>query len=194
MDSGQHRRILVVMVLLGVLAFVPVGVRLYSLMVRDYHYYTGLARNNQSRTTPVTADRGDILDLKHGLIDFDGEQIEIFYDVTQSNTWSKDFKETRYLGGSVQGDWNKAVGMTSTVSVSAVTVMDQEKIKAMRRLASYPGVCHLRTLDGASFSCDIQISENRNYGQDTFRAEYSISATRVDPDGFDGDTYGSWSE
>ncbi|MBR4990236.1 MAG: PASTA domain-containing protein [Oscillospiraceae bacterium] len=68
MDSGQHRRILFVMVLLGVLAFVPVGVRLYSLMVRDYHYYTGLARNNQSRTTPVTADRGDILDRNMNIL------------------------------------------------------------------------------------------------------------------------------
>ena len=68
MDSGQHRRILFVMVLLGVLAFVPVGVRLYSLMVRDYHYYTGLARKNQSRTTPVTADRGDILDRNMNIL------------------------------------------------------------------------------------------------------------------------------
>ena len=36
MDSGQHHRILTVMVVLGLLAFVPVGVRLYALMVRDY--------------------------------------------------------------------------------------------------------------------------------------------------------------
>ena len=34
MDSGHHRRILIAMGLLGILAFVPVAWRLYDLMVR----------------------------------------------------------------------------------------------------------------------------------------------------------------
>ena len=68
MDSGQHRRILLVMVLLGLLAFAPLGLRLYGLMIRDYDYYAGLARNNQSRSTPVTADRGDILDRNMNIL------------------------------------------------------------------------------------------------------------------------------
>lgn len=153
-----------------------------------------ITADNEIAWIDLGIEQGDYLDLKYGLIDFDGEQIQIFYDVNQSNSWEKDFKETRYLGGAVQGDWNKAIGMTSQVNVSAVTVKDHTMIKAMRQLAAYPGICHLRTLDGASFACDIQISENRNYGQNTSRAEYTISATRVDPDGFDGETYESWSE
>lgn len=68
MDSGQHHRILTVMVILGLLAFVPVGVRLYGLMVRDYEYYARLARSNQSRTTHVAADRGDILDRNMNIL------------------------------------------------------------------------------------------------------------------------------
>ena len=68
MDSGQHHRILLVVLLLGLLAFVPVGVRLYALMVRDYDYYAGLARKNQSRTTQVQADRGDILDRNMNIL------------------------------------------------------------------------------------------------------------------------------
>ena len=52
-DSGQHRRILAVMALLGVLAFVPVTLRLYQLMVADYGYYSALALRNQSRITSV---------------------------------------------------------------------------------------------------------------------------------------------
>ena len=35
-DSGQHRRILAVAMLFGVLAFVPGGLRLYDLMVVNY--------------------------------------------------------------------------------------------------------------------------------------------------------------
>ena len=61
-DSGHHRRILAVMALLGVLAFVPVTLRLYQLLVRDYGYYSTLALRNQSRTTAVTGHRGTIFD------------------------------------------------------------------------------------------------------------------------------------
>ena len=62
LDSGQHRRILLVSAVLGGLAFVPVAVRLYTLMVTDYDYYSNLALRNQTRTTTVSADRGDIFD------------------------------------------------------------------------------------------------------------------------------------
>ena len=62
MDSGQHRRIVLTAAVLGLLAFVPVGLRLYELMITDYHYYSNLALRNQTRTTPVTANRGTIYD------------------------------------------------------------------------------------------------------------------------------------
>ena len=62
MDSGQHQRIMMVMAVFGWLAFLPVGIRLYGLMIRDYDYYARRALNNQTRVTHVAADRGDILD------------------------------------------------------------------------------------------------------------------------------------
>ena len=62
MDSGQHRRILLIMVLIGIAAFLPASVRLHQLMVTDHSHYSALALRNQSRTTPVAADRGMILD------------------------------------------------------------------------------------------------------------------------------------
>ena len=61
-DTGQHNRILAVMALLGLLAFVPIIMRLYTLMVTDYEYYANLALRNQTRTTTVTAERGNIYD------------------------------------------------------------------------------------------------------------------------------------
>ncbi len=67
-DSGHHRRILAVMVLLGVLAFVPVALRLYQLMVEEYDYYASLALRNQTRTTAVTADRGTIYDRNMNIL------------------------------------------------------------------------------------------------------------------------------
>ena len=61
-DTGQHRRIIAVMLVLGIAAFVPVALRLYQLMIADYDYYSQLALRNQTRTTSVTADRGVIYD------------------------------------------------------------------------------------------------------------------------------------
>ena len=68
MDSGHHRRIGVVILLLGVLAFVPATLRLCSLMVGSYAYYAEKALRNQTRTTHVAADRGDIFDRNMNLL------------------------------------------------------------------------------------------------------------------------------
>ena len=62
LNTGQHRRIYLTMLLFGVLAFLPVFWRLYDLMVRQYDRYAALALRNQTRTTSVTALRGEIYD------------------------------------------------------------------------------------------------------------------------------------
>ena len=67
-DSGQHRKILAVMVILGMAAFVPVALQLYNLMIRNYAYYSRLALRNQTRTTTVTADRGTIYDRNMNIL------------------------------------------------------------------------------------------------------------------------------
>ena len=67
-DSGQHRRILGVSLMLGILAFLPIGVRLWNLMVTNYDYYSYQALRNQSRTTNVTADRGIIYDRNMNIL------------------------------------------------------------------------------------------------------------------------------
>ena len=67
-DTGQHRRILIVMAMLGALAFGPVAWRLYDLMIENYEYYAGLALRNQSRTTSVSPRRGEIYDRNMDLL------------------------------------------------------------------------------------------------------------------------------
>ena len=67
-DSGHHRRILIVMLLLGVLAFVPIAAQLAGLMVGSFDYYSRKALRNQTRTTVVTADRGTIYDRNMNIL------------------------------------------------------------------------------------------------------------------------------
>ena len=69
---------------------------------------------------------------------------------------------------------------------------NQLMIQQLRRLADYPGICHVRTRDGSSYAADVQVSETRDMGQDVIRSEFTLSITRVDPEGFDGLTYADW--
>jgi len=77
-DSGQRRRIVIIALLLGCLVFVPVAFRLYKLMVVDHGYYSDLALRNQSRTTNVTTDRGQILDRNMNIL-ASSETVETVY-------------------------------------------------------------------------------------------------------------------
>lgn len=126
------------------------------------------------------------LDTLSNIIDFGGNQVIITYNVDLSNQWKKDFKETQYLGGSVQGDWNPAVSRTGSINGVLIKATDQELIEAMRRLAVYPEVCHVRTVDGSSYSADVQVSESRGHEPSDLVASFTLNITRVDPEEPDG--------
>ena len=56
------RRTMVLMVLFGVVVFIPLIVTLYNLMIRDHDYYEAQAIDNQTRYTSLSAARGQIYD------------------------------------------------------------------------------------------------------------------------------------
>ncbi len=80
MDSGQHRRVMLIAVFLGILAFLPMIARLYSLMVDQYEYYSGLALRNQTRSTAVTADRGTIYDRNLNILAYSENRENVYLD------------------------------------------------------------------------------------------------------------------
>lgn len=145
-------------------------------------------------------DENDYLDLFSVLIDFNGDQISLPYNVQLSNRWAKDFQQTNYLGGSVQGDWNPAVNRTGSVSTIGIVTdefgLDEVDgtIEAVRRLATYPGICHIRTPDGSSYSANINVSEDREEKMINKIAKYSLEITAVDAQELDGVTYELWQE
>ncbi len=133
---------------------------------------------------------GDVIEDDLMVIDVNGDQIELPYDLTLQNSWSKDFKRTSYLGGSVQGDWNPAV--TRDISANTVIVRgeDLDDQIEMRRLAGYAGAAHIRTPDGSSVACDIQVRESQSY--DSQRVSYSLAIKVVDPQAPEGMTLAEW--
>lgn len=150
----------------------------------DYASASGLAWYD------TDSDDGDLLEEQQMIIDVDGEQIELPYNLELSNKWNKDFKRTSYLGGSVQGDWNPAVTRDLSADTVLVRNLDLDRQLAMRDLAGYAGVAHVRTPDGSSLTCDIQISESQSY--ETKKVTYSMTIQAVDPQEPAGLTLAEW--
>ena len=141
-------------------------------------------------TTP--ADDDDLLDFPANIIDFGTGRVVLMYEIDLANSWTKDFTETQYLGGAVQGDWNPAVRRTTTMTAVAITEDDQTTIESMRRLAEHPGICHVRTKDGSSFAADVQCSEDYKQNNNQRLVTFQLKITRVDPEGYDGMTLAEW--
>lgn len=137
-------------------------------------------------------DVEEIFDVDYNIIDFDRGRVLLNYNVDVSNQWSKDFQETRYLGGSIQGDWNRAVERKSTVSAVTVPILDEGTVESVRRLAEHAGICHVRTRDGSSYSADVQVSEDYSHSTDFEVVSYSFTITKVDPEELDGMTRAEW--
>lgn len=128
--------------------------------------------------------------VPYSIFDFGGDQIRVLLNQNIGSSWDKDFTETKYLGGSVQGDWNAAVSRTGTVNTYALKLQDPLTIEKVRRLATYTGIVHVRTIDGSSYAADVQVSEDYNF--DTPARSFSLKITRVDPEGFDAVTLDEW--
>lgn len=151
--------------------------------------------------TDFRSDESDDFVYSDGnIIDFGDESVKVMFNLDLNNNWSKDFAETKYLGGSIQGDWNDGVSMTSTISTNVIT-SDWDTISKLRNLAKYVGICHVRTRDGMNYLADVEVSERLPYeayfdpqGSVTNIAEYSLNITKIDPIETDGMTLKDWEE
>lgn len=153
-----------------------------------------ITEDNNIAWTDTGLEEGDILESERAIIDFDGNQLLLYYNVDVGHQWDKDFQQTKYLGGSIQGDWNAGVSRSGSISATMITLTDAEQIRMMRELAVYTGVCHIRTTDGSSYTADVQVSEDRDHDDYGKLASFSLTVTRVDAETLDGLTYQQWAE
>ena len=147
-----------------------------------------ITANNQPAWTDLIDEA--VLNEYCIIIDFNGERVVLPYNIGLNSRWTKDFKVTSYLGGAQQGDWNPVVTRTATYTVSLLS--GDDTIMAVRRLADYHGICHIRTPEGSSYNCNIDVSENQTFAPSE-KVNYTITATRVDPETLDGLTFEEWS-
>ena len=105
LNTGQHRRILLTAAALGLLAFVPVLWRLEDLMIRQYDYYASLALRNQTRTTTVSPERGEIFDRNMNILAASVSVENVYLDPHELKQSRADIPEiSRFLGEILEKD------------------------------------------------------------------------------------------
>ena len=136
-DSGQHRRILAIALVLGIAAFVPIAIRLYHLMVKNYEYYAKLALRNQTRTTQVTADRGVLYDRNMNILATSVSVENVYLDPHELKQSQADLQEVSQTLGEIlelDPDWihQQAQDLTKRYKQIAARI-DEETGNRIRR-------------------------------------------------------------
>ena len=105
MDSGHHRRILIAMAVLGAAAFLPVGWRLYDLMVGQFDHYSRKALSNQTRSTTVMGERGVIYDRNMNILASNVSVENVYLDPHELKQAKEDVEDiSRFLAEALDKD------------------------------------------------------------------------------------------
>ena len=144
--------------------------------------------------TDVDYDEYDIVNPDWNIIEWEGGRVELTNNIDLSTDWDKDFTQTQYLGGSIQGDWNPGVRRSGSVTGMIAVDAESDTVEALRRLATYAGICHVRTKDGSNFAADVQVSEDLAQKNAHRIASFGLKITRVDSETLDGMTLAEWEE
>ena len=97
------RRTLVLMVVCGILAFIPLIVTLYNLMIRQHDYYEERAIRNQTRSTYLTAARGIIYDRNMNILASSNTVETVFIDPNEIAEQMKEPKNANLLDQIARG-------------------------------------------------------------------------------------------
>ena len=168
---------------------VAIGAKLNETITDNYAPYGG--GNRAYRIVTRTKD-GDLTyrDITYRFaggdmrIDFDGTYVELPYDVSMSDTFSKDFESRAHFGQRTpSGYWNESVSRTSSLSTRLIKIRNRAIEARVRRLAQYDGPCFLRLPNGCAYEADVQVSGISEDEMGNAGISISLDATEVMPSG-----------
>jgi len=178
-DSGHHSRILCLMAVLGLLAFIPSAVQLHKLMVTDHEYYKNLALRNQTRTTTVTADRGTIYDRNMDILACSQSVENIYLDPHELKQSKADLEKIGDTLGkilSLDPDWIVEQGKDTTKRYKQIAAsVDEQTAAQIRQFIN----------DEQISGIHIEANSKRYYPQGTLAAQV-IGFTNLSNTGAEG--------
>ena len=144
LDSAQHIRLMLVMAVLGIGGVLLVFWRLYDLMIVNYDYYAGLALRNQTRTTTVTASRGDIYDRNMNLLATDMAVENVYLNPRELKQSKADIPEIARQLGEILGkdpEWIRQQALDYRIRYKQVGArIDEETAGKIRSFINEQGI------------------------------------------------------
>ena len=91
--------------------------------------------------------------------DWQGGSLELPYDVSIADSYSKSVEFRQHMDGSVDGYWNPNIERKGSYSSSVIKLIQPEEINLARQLARYAGAVFVRTANGSAFTADVQVTD-----------------------------------
>ena len=108
--------------------------------------------------------------------DWVGGVLELPYDITLSDSYSKDVTTRKHLDGSTNAYYNQGVTRTGKQSSRMVRLQSQESIELLRQLARYPGNVFVRLPDGCAYEACVEVDDISTSG---VISTFSITTTEA---------------
>lgn len=108
--------------------------------------------------------------------DWANGSLELPYNLSIADSYSKDVDIRKHMDGSVDGYWNRSVERTGSLASDVIRLEQEDEINMARSLARYTGPVFVRTPDGSAYEADVQVSDMSTEGVLTAIA---IDATEV---------------
>lgn len=121
-------RTMVLLILCGVVLFVPLITKLYTLMIVDHEKYEELAINNQTRSTTLTASRGVIYDRNMNVMASSATVETIFLDPNAIARAEAEEEEKRLAGKEYNANRSAhyiAKGLSEILDVDRDYILEQ---------------------------------------------------------------------
>lgn len=128
-------RTLFLLVTFGLLTFIPLFFRLWTIQIRDHELYQGKAISQQTRDNAVSANRGKILDVNGNVLASSGTVYDVIlspgdFKAVQEN-WDKKFKDDK---GNIltekRGYYPRPEADTVAAALTEILEVDYERLRA----------------------------------------------------------------
>lgn len=91
--------------------------------------------------------------------DWAGGSLELPYNISIGDSYSKDVEIREHLNGTNDAYWRKNITRKGSLSSDVIRLDQQDEIMSARALAHYAGAVFVRTPDGSAYEADVQVSD-----------------------------------
>lgn len=107
--------------------------------------------------------------------DWDGNSVELPYNLELSESWAKGYESREHLDGSVNGYYGAAAFLTGSYSVQVPPSTKPEQARVLHVLGAYPGPAFCRSATGEAFECNVEPSIDVTSMRAPLDASFSVT-------------------